>query len=172
MQVRSCTLDTWLPEQVAFMERTGNAVANAHREARLQPGDRPSSDPLELERFIRRKVRHPMRPHLQRDLRLASRLVGPCLGCSGAASQLLAWLGSARAAARRPPRCSATERARSVPVPPSTPHAQRLLQYNGDFAEGAWPPAEAVAVQRRSSDARPFQLAVGAARLAVHVGCS
>ena len=34
-KVRSCTLDTWLPEQVAFMARTGNAAANAHFEARL-----------------------------------------------------------------------------------------------------------------------------------------
>lgn len=27
MQVRSCSLDTWLPGQVAFMGATGNAVA-------------------------------------------------------------------------------------------------------------------------------------------------
>ena len=56
LQVRSCTLDTWLPEQVVFMERTGNAVANAYREAKLDPSERPVSNPLELERFIRRKV--------------------------------------------------------------------------------------------------------------------
>ena len=56
LQVRSCTLDTWLPEQVAFMERTGNEVANAFWEARLQAADRPSQDPMEVERFIRRKV--------------------------------------------------------------------------------------------------------------------
>ena len=55
-QVRSCTLDTWLPEQVLFMETTGNEVANAYWEAKLQSADRPSQDPLDLERFIRRKV--------------------------------------------------------------------------------------------------------------------
>ena len=55
-KVRSCTLDTWLPEQVAFMARTGNAAANAHFEARLQAGQKPSYYSPELETFIRRKV--------------------------------------------------------------------------------------------------------------------
>lgn len=31
-QVRSCTLDTWLPVQVQFLSQTGNAVANAYWE--------------------------------------------------------------------------------------------------------------------------------------------
>ncbi len=56
-QVRSVSLDTWLPEQVAFMARTGNAVANAHREARLDPALKPPAASPELEGFIRRKVR-------------------------------------------------------------------------------------------------------------------
>ena len=34
-QVRSCTLDTWLPEQVELMERVGNATANSIYEACL-----------------------------------------------------------------------------------------------------------------------------------------
>lgn len=55
-KVRSCTLDTWLPEQVAFMARTGNAKANAHFEARLEPTQKPSYYSPELESFIRRKV--------------------------------------------------------------------------------------------------------------------
>ncbi|WIA23872.1 hypothetical protein OEZ85_013522 [Tetradesmus obliquus] len=38
-KVRSCTLDTWLPEQVVFMASTGNAAANAHFEALLPPAD-------------------------------------------------------------------------------------------------------------------------------------
>ena len=42
LQVRSCSLDTWLPEQVEFMGRTGNARANAYWEARgLAPGSKP-----------------------------------------------------------------------------------------------------------------------------------
>ena len=41
VQVRSCSLDTWLPGQVAFMAGTGNAVAAAFWEARLRPGRRP-----------------------------------------------------------------------------------------------------------------------------------
>ncbi len=56
MQVRSVTLDTWLPRQVAFMARTGNAVANAHREARLDPSLKPPTHSPDLEAFIRRKV--------------------------------------------------------------------------------------------------------------------
>ncbi|EFN56385.1 hypothetical protein CHLNCDRAFT_14705, partial [Chlorella variabilis] len=34
-KVRSCSLDTWLPEQVEFMARTGNALGNAYWEASL-----------------------------------------------------------------------------------------------------------------------------------------
>jgi hypothetical protein len=40
LQVRSCTLDTWLPEQVEFMARTGNTLGNAYWEARMHPGER------------------------------------------------------------------------------------------------------------------------------------
>jgi hypothetical protein len=56
MQVRSVTLDTWLPEQVAFMAATGNGIANAFWEAKLQPGTKPHYDAPELGTFIRRKV--------------------------------------------------------------------------------------------------------------------
>lgn len=38
LQVRSCSLDTWLPEQVEFMARTGNALGNAYWEAALPAG--------------------------------------------------------------------------------------------------------------------------------------
>eukprot|EP00884_Botryococcus_braunii_P012642 jgi/Botrbrau1/21379/Bobra.0216s0001.1 len=54
-KVRSVTLDTWLPEQVAFMAATGNGVANAFWEAKLQPGTKPHYDAPELGTFIRRK---------------------------------------------------------------------------------------------------------------------
>ena len=59
VQVRSCTLDTWLPEQVAFMARTGNAKANAYYEAKLDSSQKPSYYSPDLEPFIRRKVPHP-----------------------------------------------------------------------------------------------------------------
>ena len=55
MQVRSCTLDTWLPEQVRFMASTGNSVANAYWEARLPDLAKPSTTSPELDGFIRRK---------------------------------------------------------------------------------------------------------------------
>ena len=49
-QVRSCSLDTWLPEQVAFMAGTGNGKAAGFWEARLPPGRRPKqADSLGLE---------------------------------------------------------------------------------------------------------------------------
>ncbi|KAK9805408.1 hypothetical protein WJX73_002177 [Symbiochloris irregularis] len=54
-KVRSCTLDTWLPEQVAFMAATGNGLANAYREAKLDPAQRPKADSADLATFIRRK---------------------------------------------------------------------------------------------------------------------
>ncbi|CAD7695412.1 unnamed protein product [Ostreobium quekettii] len=54
-QVRSCTLDTWLPEQVKFMMQTGNRVANSYWEAKLPPNLKPGPDDPNLGKFIRRK---------------------------------------------------------------------------------------------------------------------
>lgn len=68
LQVRSCTLDTWLPEQVEFMARTGNARANAFFEARLDAGLKPAYGSVDLEPFIRRKVW----PHSHAHIRLAN----------------------------------------------------------------------------------------------------
>ena len=54
--MRSCSLDTWLPAQVAFMAATGNGVAGAFWEARLPGGRRPGQgDAAALEAFIRAK---------------------------------------------------------------------------------------------------------------------
>lgn len=50
-QVRSTTLDTWLPEQVAFMQSTGNEKSNRYWEAELPP----DFDRSGLEKFIRAK---------------------------------------------------------------------------------------------------------------------
>lgn len=55
-QVRSCTLDTWLPEQVEFMEKTGNLRANKYFEARLEADLKPAYGSNDLDPFIRRKV--------------------------------------------------------------------------------------------------------------------
>lgn len=55
LQVRSCTLDTWLPAQVSFMAATGNAAANSYWEAKLSPGQKPHYESSDLEPFIRRK---------------------------------------------------------------------------------------------------------------------
>ena len=55
LQVRSCTLDTWLPQQVTFMAATGNAAANSYWEAKLGPGQKPHYESSDLEPFIRRK---------------------------------------------------------------------------------------------------------------------
>ena len=61
-KVRSCTLDTWLPAQVEFMNRTGNRVANEYFEAQLPTGFRRPEGPnidgkpsLQLVNFIRDK---------------------------------------------------------------------------------------------------------------------
>ena len=55
MQVRSCTLDTWLPQQVSFMAATGNAAANSYWEAKLGSGQKPHYESSDLEPFIGRK---------------------------------------------------------------------------------------------------------------------
>ncbi|XP_047338169.1 ADP-ribosylation factor GTPase-activating protein AGD5-like [Impatiens glandulifera] len=50
-KVRSATLDTWLPEQVAFIQSIGNEKSNSHWEAELPP----NYDRVGIENFIRAK---------------------------------------------------------------------------------------------------------------------
>ncbi|CAN1775368.1 ADP-ribosylation factor GTPase-activating protein AGD5 [Linum perenne] len=50
-KVRSATLDTWLPEQVAFIQSMGNEKANSYWEADLPP----NYDRVGIENFIRAK---------------------------------------------------------------------------------------------------------------------
>ncbi|KAJ9567979.1 hypothetical protein OSB04_003945 [Centaurea solstitialis] len=50
-KVRSATLDTWLPEQVAFIQTMGNVKANSYWEAELPP----NYDRVGIENFIRAK---------------------------------------------------------------------------------------------------------------------
>ncbi|KAL9267629.1 putative ADP-ribosylation factor GTPase-activating protein AGD15 [Drosera capensis] len=50
-KVRSTTLDTWLPKQVAFMQSMGNARANSYWEAKLPPNFSRSG----IDRFIHAK---------------------------------------------------------------------------------------------------------------------
>ena len=50
-KVRSATLDTWLPEQVAFIQSMGNERANGYWEAELPP----NYDRVGIENFIRAK---------------------------------------------------------------------------------------------------------------------
>ncbi|XP_048130621.1 ADP-ribosylation factor GTPase-activating protein AGD5 isoform X2 [Rhodamnia argentea] len=50
-KVRSATLDTWLPEQVAFIQTMGNEKANIYWEAELPP----NYDRVGIENFIRAK---------------------------------------------------------------------------------------------------------------------
>ncbi|CAL1397849.1 unnamed protein product [Linum trigynum] len=50
-QVRSATLDTWLPEQIAFIQSMGNEKSNSYWEAELPP----NHDRAGIENFIRAK---------------------------------------------------------------------------------------------------------------------
>lgn len=50
-KVRSATLDTWLPEQVAFIQTMGNEKANSYWEAEMPP----KYDRVGIENFIRAK---------------------------------------------------------------------------------------------------------------------
>ncbi|KAM1004969.1 hypothetical protein ACFX13_005137 [Malus domestica] len=53
-KVRSANLDTWLPEQVAFIQSMGNDKANRYWEAELPP----KYDRVGIENFIRAKYEH------------------------------------------------------------------------------------------------------------------
>ncbi|XP_062017032.1 ADP-ribosylation factor GTPase-activating protein AGD5-like isoform X2 [Rosa rugosa] len=50
-KVRSATLDTWLPEQIAFIQSMGNEKSNSYWEAELPP----NYDRVGIENFIRAK---------------------------------------------------------------------------------------------------------------------
>eukprot|EP01025_Chloroclados_australasicus_P039199 TRINITY_DN4047_c3_g1_i5.p1 TRINITY_DN4047_c3_g1~~TRINITY_DN4047_c3_g1_i5.p1 ORF type:complete len:186 (-),score=8.75 TRINITY_DN4047_c3_g1_i5:201-692(-) len=54
-QVRSITLDTWLPNQVLFLENTGNKIANDYWEATLPQGTRPNTNVAHMTDFIKQK---------------------------------------------------------------------------------------------------------------------
>jgi stromal membrane-associated protein len=58
--IRSTTLDTWTPAQVEHFQELGNARSTAVYEANLPPSFRrpSSSDPANMERFIRDKYEH------------------------------------------------------------------------------------------------------------------
>ncbi|KAF9683518.1 hypothetical protein SADUNF_Sadunf04G0022100 [Salix dunnii] len=51
MEVKSATLDTWLPEQIAFIQSMGNERSNNYWEAELPP----NYDRVGIECFIRAK---------------------------------------------------------------------------------------------------------------------
>lgn len=57
-QVRSCNLDSWKTEEVEFMSRTGNRVANSFWEAKMPPKLKPRGDDPNLASFIRRKYQN------------------------------------------------------------------------------------------------------------------
>ena len=73
-KVRSTTLDTWLPEQVAFVEIMGNRRANLYWEAEIPAGfRRPFEGDIEgLKNFIGNKYRWVLAPR-DRDPRLNTR---------------------------------------------------------------------------------------------------
>lgn len=70
-KVRSATLDTWLPDQVAFMQSMGNEKANAFWESEIPRGfRRPSeSDRAGLESFIRAKYESKRWTHKENSTR-------------------------------------------------------------------------------------------------------
>lgn len=53
-------MDTWLPDQVEFMDRTGNKIANEYWEAKLEPHQKPAcSSPL-FSSFVQQKYSQKM----------------------------------------------------------------------------------------------------------------
>ncbi|KAM7495490.1 hypothetical protein LguiB_030099 [Lonicera macranthoides] len=68
-KVRSATLDTWLPEQVAFIHSMGNEKSNSYWEAELPP----NYDRVGIENFIRAKYEEKRWVSKDGKLRLPSR---------------------------------------------------------------------------------------------------
>ncbi|CAA2990470.1 probable ADP-ribosylation factor GTPase-activating AGD5 [Olea europaea subsp. europaea] len=84
-KVRSATLDTWLPEQVAFIQSMGNEKSNSYWEAELPP----NYDRVGIENFIRAKYEEkrwipkdgkPMSPVRGRDEKASVRWQRPSDG--------------------------------------------------------------------------------------------
>ncbi|XP_050367975.1 ADP-ribosylation factor GTPase-activating protein AGD5-like isoform X2 [Argentina anserina] len=65
-KVRSATLDTWLPEQIAFIQSMGNEKSNSYWEAELPP----NYDRVGIENFIRAK--YELKKWVPRDGKLRS----------------------------------------------------------------------------------------------------
>lgn len=65
-KVRSATLDTWLPEQIAFIQSMGNEKSNSHWEAELPP----NYDRVAIENFIRTKYQE--KRWIRRDAKAVS----------------------------------------------------------------------------------------------------
>ncbi|CAL9037670.1 unnamed protein product [Musa banksii] len=68
-KVRSATLDTWLPEQVAFIQSMGNEKANSYWEAELPP----NYDRVGIENFIRAKYEEKRWVPLDKRFKLPSK---------------------------------------------------------------------------------------------------
>ena len=163
------------------MARTGNQVANAYREARLNPADRPSTNPLELESFIRRKVCLRSRQQLSmselswlRQEDVGTQMGKPqwCKAAKGALCQriYIAGLGQDLSTV-----CLTKSSSGPVQMRCSLcallPICVRVLQYNGDFAEGDWPPPDSQE-PLRTSRTQPFTMAVGEPCSEVMTSCS
>ncbi|KAE8733598.1 putative ADP-ribosylation factor GTPase-activating protein AGD15 [Hibiscus syriacus] len=70
-KVRSATLDTWLPEQIAFIQSMGNEKANSYWEAELPP----NYDRVGIENFIRAKFDEKRRVPKNRRSKSPSRML-------------------------------------------------------------------------------------------------
>lgn len=172
-QVRSCTLDTWLPRQVEFMRVLGNARGNAYWEARLPGGFRrpPGGEPNhELAAFIRQKYAERRfaaadAPPPAADNWAAHPYVGAAAAVATAAAAAAAAAGAApatRAPARPHAGLSPALQGGGAAKPPAPAAAAKpappapVVDLLGDLDDGPAPSASAASVSAPSASADPF----------------
>ncbi|ESQ43037.1 hypothetical protein EUTSA_v10013423mg [Eutrema salsugineum] len=130
-KVRSATLDTWLPEQVAFIQSMGNEKANSYWEADLPP----NYDRVGIENFIRakyeekrwvsrgEKARSP--PRVEQERRRSVERSGPGYEHGHSSSPVNLFEEKKTIQAPRTRNSIAATRI-SLPVPPQGPDQQKI----------------------------------------------
>ncbi|PSC70463.1 putative ADP-ribosylation factor GTPase-activating AGD15 isoform X1 [Micractinium conductrix] len=164
-KVRSCSLDTWLPEQVEFIARTGNAVGNAYWEGGMPAGGKPgkSASLQDIEAFCRRKYvsrewaagTWPPPAEAHADGAEVLSILADCLPADRARELLAAQESAAAAARAAADAAAAEERARAAAAAAAAAAAVNLMDFDDEPAVPA-----AGGGTGGTVDSNPFALAL------------
>ncbi|WCJ32117.1 ARF-GAP domain 5 [Euphorbia peplus] len=159
-KVRSATLDTWLPEQVAFIQSMGNEKANSYWEAELPP----NYDRVGIENFIRAKYDekrwvakdgNPKSPPRRHDEKSATHVQRPNESRHQQSSSSESFFDGRNNA--QPPRSKESTPARriSISFPPKGPEQATLALKTQQIIQKTESPAEPSEATKSATTATP-----------------